>query len=70
MTENNDTVTVGGCINEPVIFSRRIHLKLGHRFHALLKVCSDHDDTVLLSVLHYSHEVHNMVTTVCELIQD
>ena len=23
----------------------RVDLKLGHRFHALLKVCSDRDDT-------------------------
>ena len=37
------------CINEPVIFSHCIHLKLGHRFHALLKVCSDHDYIVPLS---------------------
>ena len=28
------------CVNEPVIFSHCVHLKLGHRFHALLKVCS------------------------------
>ena len=32
------------CINEPVIFS--VHHKLGQRFHALLKVCPDCDDTV------------------------
>ena len=25
------------CINEPIIFSHCVHLKLGHRFHALLK---------------------------------
>ena len=37
------------CINEPVYFSHCVHLKLGHRFHALLKVYSDRDDTVLLS---------------------
>ena len=37
------------CINEPVIFSHCVHLnKLGHRFHALLKVCSDRDDIVPL----------------------
>ena len=30
--------------NEPVVFSHCVHLKLGHRFHALLKVCSDRDD--------------------------
>ena len=34
------------CLNEPVIFSHCVHLKLGHRFHALLKVCSDRNDTV------------------------
>ena len=34
------------CINEPVIFSYRVHLKLVHRFHVLLKVCSDRDDIV------------------------
>ena len=39
------------CINEPVIFSHCVHLKLGHRFHALLKVCSDRDDIVPLKVL-------------------
>ena len=39
------------CINEPVFFSRCVHLKLGHRFHALLKVCSDRDDTVPLTIL-------------------
>ena len=32
------------CINEPVIFSHCVQLKLGHRFHALLNVCSDRDD--------------------------
>ena len=37
------------CINEPVIFSQCVHLKLGHRFHALLKVYSDRDDTVPLN---------------------
>ena len=35
------------CINEPVIFSHCVH-KLGHRFHALLKVYSDCDDSVYL----------------------
>ena len=37
------------CINEPVIFSHSVDHKLGHRFHALLKVCSDRDDTVYLT---------------------
>ena len=35
------------CINKPVIFSHCVHLKLGHRFHVLLKVCSDRDDYCL-----------------------
>ena len=35
------------CINEPVIFSHCVHLKLRHRFYALLKVCSDRDDCLL-----------------------
>ena len=37
------------CINEPVICSHGVYLKLGHRFHALLKVCSDRDDTAPLT---------------------
>ena len=36
------------CINEPVIFSHCVHLKLGSHFHALLKVSSDRDDIVTL----------------------
>ena len=43
------------CINEPVIFSHCVHLKLGHRFHALLKVCSDRDDIVPLYVQVATH---------------
>ena len=39
------------CINEPVMFSHCVHLKLGHRFHVLLKVCSDRDDSVPLTEL-------------------
>ena len=35
-------------VNEPVIFSHRVHLKLGNRFHALLQVCSDRDNSVPL----------------------
>ena len=42
------------------MFSLCIHLKLGHRFHALLKVCSDRDDTVPLirdDIVHHAfHE--------------
>ena len=38
------------CINQPVIFSHCVHRKLGHRFHAQLKVCSDRDDVVPLNV--------------------
>ena len=30
------------------MFSHCVHLKLGHRFHALLKVCSDRDNIVVL----------------------
>ena len=33
------------CINEPAIFGHCVHLKLGHRFHALLKVYSNLDNT-------------------------
>ena len=29
-----------------VMFTHCVHLKLGHRFHAQLKVCSDRDDAV------------------------
>ena len=36
-------------INEAVIFSDCVHLKLGYWFHALLKVYSDRDDTVPLN---------------------
>ena len=36
-------------VNKPVFFSHCVHLKLGHRFHALLKVCFDHDDSVPLN---------------------
>ena len=41
------------CINEPVIFIHCVVLKLGHRFHALLKVCSDRDDTVPLKLTYW-----------------
>ena len=34
---------------ETVISSHCVHLKLGHRFNALLKVCSDHNASVPLS---------------------
>ena len=37
-------------VNESVSFSHCVHLKVGQRFHALLKVCSDRDDTVPLNV--------------------
>ena len=40
------------CINEPVIFSHCVHLELGHRFHALLKVCTDRDDIVPFNALN------------------
>ena len=38
------------CMNEPVIFSHCVHLKRGHRFHNLLKVDSDRDDTACLMI--------------------
>ena len=34
-----------------------IHLKLGHRLHALLKVCSDRDDIVSLNIFPWNHLV-------------
>ena len=34
-----------------------VHLNLGHRFHALLKVCSGHDDTVPL--IHHFGDGHD-----------
>ena len=37
------------CINEPVIFSHCVYLKLGCPFHALLKVYSECDDIVHLT---------------------
>ena len=37
------------CINEPVNFSHCVLLKQVHRFHALLKVCTDRDERVPLS---------------------
>ena len=40
------------CINEPVIFSHFVNLKLGHWFHALSKVCTDSDDTAPLRAKH------------------
>ena len=47
------------CINEPVIFSHCVHLKWGHRFHALWEVCSDRVDRgcvgqcIFWSITHY-----------------
>ena len=63
------------CINQPVIFSHCVHFKLGHRFHALLKVCSDRDDIapltlleqLLTKLLHLSKEVNWLVMTAGEL---
>ena len=40
------------CINEPVFFSNCVQRKLWHRFHALLKVCSDRDDIVPLKSIN------------------
>ena len=57
------------CINEPVIFSHCVHFKLGHRFHALMRVCSDRDDTVPLmiwqNIAHLHVNVH--VMNKCEI---
>ena len=37
-TPHDKVITVAAVyINEPVIFSHCVHLKLGHRFYALLK---------------------------------
>ena len=43
------------CINEPVIFSHCVHLKLGRWFHALLKVRFDCEDIVPLTLLLFRH---------------
>ena len=49
------------CINEPVSFSHRVDLKLGHWFHALLKACSDRDDIVpLMYIFHTCSNFHNV----------
>ena len=56
------------CINEPVIFSHRVHLKLGHRFHALLTVNSDRDNTVPLSALSPWLLVTNVWTPATSII--
>ena len=44
------------CINELVNF-HCVHLKQGHRFHALLKVCSDCDSIVPLNVQSYMYDL-------------
>ena len=50
------------CINEPVIFIHCVHLKLGHRFHALLKVCSDRDEMGIWSfILFYIVLLANLI---------
>ena len=57
-------------INEPVISSHCVYLKLGHRFHALLKDCSDLDD-----VQHWwltddqINELHVMYTLDVKLVK-
>ena len=55
------------CINERVIFSHCVHLKLGHRFHALLKVCSDRDDAVPLMAEVDMSQVHVCIRELGEL---
>ena len=46
-----------------VIFRHGVHLKLGHRFHALLKVCSDREDIVPLicQAVSYHHQFNLLV---------
>ena len=44
-------------MNEPVIINHFVPLKVGHRFHALLKVFSDRDDTVPFKVSVQMHIV-------------
>ena len=39
-------------VNKSVILSHFVHLKLGHGFHAVLKVCSDYDDIASLTLTH------------------
>ena len=41
------------CINESVVFSHHVPLKLGPRFHALLKVRYDRDDIAPLRTLFF-----------------
>ena len=50
------------CINEPVIFNHCVNLKLGHRFHALLKVRSDRDDIVPLTHKSSSGSMQNILS--------
>ena len=38
--------------------SHCVHYKLGHRFHALLKVCSDRDDAAPLNINLHVHQVY------------
>ena len=51
------------CINEPVIISHCAHLKLGHRFHAPSKVCSDRDDVVPLKGMYIIGNVGKISST-------
>ena len=56
------------CINEPVIFSHCVHLKLRHRCHALYR-----DDIVSLNVLSYwwkiCHQSKYFCATNCRFLQ-
>ena len=44
------------CINKHLIFSHWVHFKLGQRFHALLKVCSDRHDTAPLNLILWEQD--------------
>ena len=48
------------CINKPVIFSHCAHLKLEHRFHALMKVW-----TLIVTVVHFFKYWLNSITFQC-----
>ena len=70
MTENNTTydkvILLCCCIDEPVIFSHCV-LKLGHQFHAMLKVCSDRDDIVLFFFKSISKQIVQFISPMCLL---
>ena len=51
-----------------VLFNHCVHFKLGHRFHALLKVCSDCDDIATLTLNTPNHSTSN--SRVCWILMD